>query len=183
MGRNRVVQPGVVRHQIADVHRRSHEKLLTLGVEEAPGKRRPATTEEVAASADRLDEAVQDADWVELKADLSAGESREAFNRLVLPRGFDERAQVDNSQIGVSKILAYLTGWSICGADGQVLPYNLAMPAEERLATILSVDRWTYGEIDAVVDWHEEQVTAAREARKNVRAGEPKSSPTSPSAG
>lgn len=172
MGRNRFVQPGIVRLPLADVHRRAHEHLVTVGVKIADDKFRSATAEEIAASARRVEAAVEDADWIDVKRELTAGESRRAFGKLVKEMHFNERATVDPEQIGLAKVVEYLIGWSFTVGDDIV-------PVSE--SAIANLNAATYGEIEAAIDWHEEQTTKALDARKNVQGDTTRSSATSSS--
>lgn len=177
MGRNMFVTGGPAKLMLADVHRRRHAELMEKGVliaraDEAagkPAKHRPATPEEIAESADRLEAAVEDGYWVEVKPQLTAGESRRAFAKLSKEMGFNERAKVDVEQLGWAKVVEYVLGWNLCDENGTV-PYS-----EEALANLLPP---VYGVIEEAVDRHEADVLKAQESRKNVQAGETRSSAT-----
>jgi hypothetical protein len=166
MGRNRIVQQEIVTLPLADVYRRRLAKLETDGVATGEGKFRKATTEEIAQARRALEAAVADGAWITVKSELTAGEQRQANSKLVKTMHFGVRPEVDPEQVGFAKVLAYVTGWSIEDAAGKV-------PFDE--SALNGVDSETYAEIEAAVDWHEDQVIAAREARKNGTAGQTKS--------
>lgn len=181
MGRNAFVTGVPVRLQLADVYRRAHARLMEQGIriakadEEAgkPERWRKATAEEISDSADALSAAVEDAYWIEVKPQLTAGETRKAAAKLAKDAHFNERALVDFEQVGWSKVVAYMLGWNLCDESGAVIPYGL--DAMDNLRPAI------YGAIEAAVDWHEDEVIKAQVARKNVQGDETKSSTTSSS--
>jgi len=185
MGRNRFVQPGIVRLSLADVHKRAHAALVKDGVEiakETPtskAKYREATAEEIAASARRVENAVEDGDWIEVKRELTNGEARRSFSKLVKEMHFNERAQVDPEQVGLAKVVEYLVAWSFVGEASDRFPDGEPIPVSE--SAIDNLDAASYGEIESAIDWHEEQTVKAREARKNGRGDGARSSQPSPS--
>ena len=96
-------------------------------------------------------------DYVDVKQELNAGE----YFDLVIAR--TERQPF-------AKILAYVIGWSLCGADGKPIPYSLDAAEPVRRDTVRSLDTGTARELLAVLDKHEQAVEAARDAKKNTPA-------------
>jgi len=159
MGRCRFVQPDVVRLMLSDVHKREHDELVSKGVEISKGHYRPATDEEVTASFARLSASVKDGAWIDVKKELNAGESRRVFARLVKAMHFNEKAEIDPEQVGMSKVVEFLVGWSLTDAAGKAVPVSEA--------AISNLDSETYAEIVKAIDAHEEAGDKQREERKN----------------
>ena len=90
-----------------------------------------------------------------------------------------EKITVDLRKIDLTKLLAYIVGWSLVGFDGQPLPYRPDEPDDIRAATIDSLDQDTYRELLTAVTAHEAREEAAREAQKKTRTTAPALSVTS----
>ncbi len=110
---------------------------------------------------------LSDGDWIEVKTELNAGEQRRVFSRLVKAMHFSEKPEIDPEQVGLSKVVAFLVGWSA--------------PVKVSESAINSLDPATYSEIVAAIDAHESAGDAAREALKNATGDETKSLTTSSS--
>ena len=117
---------------------------------------------------------LSDGDYIDVKRELNAGEQRRVFSRLVKTMHFSEKPEIDPEQVGLSKVVEYIVGWSFLDAAGKPVPFSEA--------SISNLDGETYGEIVKAIDAHDDAVTAARDARKNETGGETKSSETSRSA-
>ena len=119
---------------------------------------------------------LSDGDYIDVKKTLNAGEYRKLlYDQLKDSSG---APTLDVSKVGISKILAYLLGWSFVGREGRPEPYNLEQPEEIRRALIDNLDQDTYRELIAAVTAHEEREEAAIAAKKNVPATVSSSSPT-----
>jgi hypothetical protein len=116
---------------------------------------------------------LSDGDWIDVKRELNAGESRRVFARLVKTMHFNEKAEVDPEQVGLSKVAEFLVGWSLTDGDGKKVPISDA--------AINNLDADTYAEIVKAIDAHEAVGDAAREALKNATGDTAKSSVTLPS--
>ncbi len=116
---------------------------------------------------------LSDGEWVDVKQELNAGESRRVFARLVKTMHFNEKAEIDPEQVGLSKVVEFIVGWSLTDADGRPVPVSEA--------AISNMDGETYAEIVAAIDKHEEAGDKAREERKNAKGDGTKSSETSSS--
>jgi hypothetical protein len=121
MGRNRFVQPDIVR--------------LTLS----------------------------DGDYIDIKKELNAGETRRVFARLVKDMEAGEKVKLEPEKVGLTKLQEYLVAWSFVDNDGR--PVDLTEGAIDNL------DQDTYREIADAIEAHETKITAEREARKNTQAG------------
>ena len=104
-------------------------------------------------------------DFVDVKQELTAGEY---FDLLI--------AQSDRQPF--AKILAYVIGWSLCGAGDLPIPYSLDDPEPVRRDTVRALDKATARELIAALDKHEQAVDAARTEKKTDRTIALVSSPT-----
>ena len=181
MSRNRFVQPVVVRLPLVDVHRRALDTLKTKGkplivggievkADDGTTKMIPATAQELMDAESAIAQAAIDADWIDVKAELNAGETRRVFTDLVKEMTQGSRAILDPRQVGLTKILQYVMGWSFLDAHGQ--------PVQFSKTALESLDTDSYREIDAAVDWHDENVAVLQAARKNAQAPANVSVPT-----
>jgi hypothetical protein len=100
---------------------------------------------------------LSDGDFLDVKRELNAGEY---FDLLI--------AQSDRQPF--AKILAYVIGWSLCGADNAPLPYSLELVETVRRDTVRSLDKPTIRELIAALDKHEQAVDATREEKKTPPA-------------
>jgi hypothetical protein len=110
---------------------------------------------------------ISDGDFIDVKRQLTAGEHRRIFldqiKGGIIISG--QELQLDPAKLGVTRILAYVVGWSLVDADGRPIPFSES--------TLLLQDADTYDEILAAVDAH-------IEAQERVRA-ERRANPTSAS--
>ena len=113
---------------------------------------------------------LSDGDWIDVKKELNAGEQRRVFSRLVKTMHFNEKAEIDAEQVGLSKVVEYVVGWSFTDAAGKPVPVSEA--------AICNLDGDTYQEIVRAVDVHENEVESARELAKNAKGDANKSSAT-----
>src|SRR5262245_38391590 len=112
--------------------------------------------------------ALSDGDYVDVKKTLNAGEYRKLLYDQFKETDSD-KVQLDHSKVGITKLLAYLLGWSFVGRNDEPIPYRVEQPEEIRRATIDSLDKETYRELIAAVNAHEEREDAALEAKKKDR--------------
>jgi hypothetical protein len=110
---------------------------------------------------------LSDGDYIDVKKELNAGEQRRVFSRLVKAMHFSEKPEIDPEQVGLSKVVEYLVGWSFADAQGKPVPVSEA--------AISNLDGETYGEIVKAIDAHDDAVTQERETRKNETADTTKS--------
>lgn len=117
---------------------------------------------------------LSDGDWIDVKKELNAGEQRRIFTSLVRTMQMDGKAELNPDQVGKTKILAYVVDWSFVDEKGARTKFSEA--------ALDAVDPASYKEINDAVDKHDEAAEAAREERKNARAGQTGSIATSLSA-
>jgi len=117
---------------------------------------------------------LSDGDYIDVKKELNAGEYRKLLYDQLKDTG---EPTLDVSKVGISKLLAYLLGWSFVGRDNERIPYRLEQPEDIRRATIDSLDKATYRELIVAVDAHEAREEAALEAKKNDRVTATSSAP------
>jgi len=103
---------------------------------------------------------ISDGDFVDVKRQLTAGEHRRIFldqiKGGVIVSG--QETQLDPAKLGVTRILAYVVGWSLVDPDGRPIPFSEA--------TLLLQDADTYREIADAVDAHVEAQDRARAERR-----------------
>ena len=110
---------------------------------------------------------LSDGDWIDVKAELNAGEQRRIFTGLVKTMQAGEKPELNPEQVGKTKILEYVVDWSLRDGD-KAVPFSPA--------ALDNVDPDTYSEIMAAVDAHDEAADKARAERKNG-SGTPTTSP------
>jgi hypothetical protein len=113
---------------------------------------------------------LSEGEWVDAKKELNAGEQRRVFSRLVKAMHFGEKAELNPEQVGFSKVVEYVVGWSLVDLSGKPVPVSEA--------AISNLDAGTYAEIVRVIDIHENEVESARELEKNATGDESRLSPT-----
>lgn len=101
--------------------------------------------------------------WIDVKKELTAGESRRVFARLVKrmgPTGLDDKVhtEIDPEKVGITKLLEYVVGWSFSNGNGKPVPVSEA--------AINNLRQHIYREMVEAVEKHEEAMNAAREAAK-----------------
>lgn len=105
---------------------------------------------------------LSDGDWLDVKSELNAGETRRVYTNLVKKMKAGEAAELNPEQVGKTKIQEYVVGWSLVGFDGKPMPFTPV--------ALDSLDAETYAEISNAIDQHEEAVEKARTERKNGRS-------------
>ena len=150
--RCRFVQPEVVRLFLVDVHKRALEKLRADST---------ATPEAIAEAEAAVRQADDDGEWIDVKAELNAGETRHIFTDLVKDLQAGEKAKLDPTQVGLTKMTQYIVDWSLTDPRGARVPFSPS--------ALTNLDTETYNEISAAVDWHDEDVERRRAERKNAR--------------
>lgn len=116
---------------------------------------------------------LSEGEWIDVKRELNTGEYRRVFARQLKEMSYGDKAVVDPSQVGLSKVVEYIVAWSFKDLAGKS-----TQPCE---STILALDSQTFGEIVSAVDSHEEAMDGLREKEKNVRDGANASKAISPS--
>lgn len=101
-------------------------------------------------------------DWVDVKKELNAGETRNIFTDLVKDFHAGEAATLDPKQVGLTKVLNYVVAWSFVDAQGHGVPFNASA-----LNNLYPDD---YHEIVNAIEMHDEAVEQMRITRKNAQA-------------
>jgi hypothetical protein len=109
---------------------------------------------------------LSDGKYIDIKKELTAYEYRSVFAGLVKDMRAGEKITLDPEKVGITKVMAYLLGWSFT---------NKGQPVEISEGAVNNLHRDIYAEISKAIDTHEEQIEAEREARKNEKAGTPPS--------
>lgn len=164
--RSRFVQPQIVRLYLADVHKRARHTLIESATPE-----KPVPPDDLADADAAVAQAEADADWVDVKAELNAGETRAVFTDTVKHMQAGERATIDPQQVGITKLLQYVLAWSFTDADGRVIPFSAS--------ALNNLNVESFNEVYAAVDWHDDQVDQRRKERKNAQGIRSASSATS----
>jgi hypothetical protein len=174
MARSRFVKPEVTRLYLADVHRRAHQALIAR-------KDPKPTSDEIAASAQRVQDAEADGAFIDVKRRLSAGEKHDTMERLAPTTIAGQRPVIKTKEIYTATILGYLLGWSFTDDAGRPVDYNPDMGEAQRLSLLRGLDEDTFEEIVAAIDAHTDAEDAARAIRKNNQDGANESPAVSPS--
>jgi len=163
------VKPRVERLLLADGFRRMHQALLDQTTPKA-------TDTELATAQRRIDAAVRDGAWIEVKRELNAKEGRRVQKAQIEGNAFvqGEKIRFDPEQVGFAKVAEYLglldnqpIGWSLTD-EGQPVPLTIG--------ALDNLNLETYRAIAAAIDAHEEKVAAEKNA-----GSETTSAPISPS--
>lgn len=110
--------------------------------------------------------------WIEIKRELTAGEQRRMFAKMVRDYAPDGRALLDPEQVGYAKVCTYLLDWDLTGQDGKAVPISDS--------AIDNLDVPMYEEIRRAIETHEAAIDQAH--AKNENGGESKPAAISPSA-
>lgn len=103
---------------------------------------------------------LSDGDFIDVKRELNAGEQRKLFAGMVRDGVIPgEKTVLDPEQVGITKLVAYLVGWSLVDAKGAPVPVSEA--------ALKNLDVETYTEIMTAVDTHETEQEAKRALAKN----------------
>jgi len=175
MGRNRFVQPDIVRLPLADVHRNALRDLQDSDKQKALRPDARATRADIELAKAKLADAEADGAWIDIKKELNAGETRRVFGRLVKDMRAGEAVMLEPEQVGLTKISEYVVGWSFTDAAGR--------PVDVSEGAINNLDQETYKEIADAIDAHETKMQAEKDARKNYQTGTLTSEAISVSAG
>jgi len=161
--RNRFVTAAEpLRLSLVDVYIRAHSALVERKAPEA-------TAEEIANSQARVDAAIEDNAWIEIKPELSAGETRTVESRYVsadpaAAAAGNARLTVNFRKVGFTKIAMYLLAWNIEDDRGVVdIPSgddDADLEARERL--IERLDQQTFTDMLAAIEYHEAEVLKRR---------------------
>lgn len=116
---------------------------------------------------------LSDGDWIEIKRELTAAESRRVFSGTLKDFSPGGKPLIDPEKVGRTQISEYLVDWSFCDATGKRQPVTAS--------AIDALDIDSYNEIREAIDAHIITEDTRRESEKNGRGGESKSAAISPS--
>ena len=106
--------------------------------------------------------ALSDGQFLDVKRELNAGESRAVWADMVVGGVRPgELANYDPRKVGLTRILAYLVGWSAVDPDGRPVPVSEG--------ALLALSTASFREVSNAIDAHEEQQERAAEAKKKTR--------------
>jgi len=105
---------------------------------------------------------LSDGRWIDVKKELTAGESRRVFARLVKRMAPGEEGRIatelDPEKVGLTKLAEYLVGWSFSNGNGHPIPVSEA--------AINNLKPHIFKEVSEAVEAHEDRINAEREAQK-----------------
>lgn len=119
-------------------------------------------------------------DYIDVKKRLNTGEQRKMFARMAAHMVPGEPMKLDTEQVGMTKVLEYLIGWSFAD-DGKPVAYRPDMPLEARRDLLHELDPKSFAEILNAIETHEDAQDALRESEKNSPDGASGSPALSPS--
>ncbi len=114
---------------------------------------------------------LSEGDFLDLKKRLNTGEYRTMVTAQY--QTTSDKLAINLEQMGLSKVMAYVVGWSFVNFDGQPLAFSEG--------AIRSMDPDVFREVLEAVDAHEDAQDAARVTEKNAKDGASASSAISPS--
>jgi len=118
-------------------------------------------------------------DTLTVKRRLTAGEQRAMFARMYVRNG-EGRVTVDDSDIGLAMMLAYLVDWSLTDDHDQPVPIR-GLPPDELAVLLDSLTPEDFQEMSAAIGAHGAAMEAFRRDEKKTPAGDTASPQTSPS--
>lgn len=161
MGFSPFIEPETVRLPLVDVHRRAYDELKKQTVFPNTSIPRSATPEELTAAEAAIRVAEERSLYVDVKKELTAGEYNDMLSDMAVEGGFEAgtRPKLDVRKVGMTKVHQYVVGWNFLDAKGRPVPVSES--------AFRNLSQEIYSEIVRAVDWHDDQVDKAREARKN----------------
>jgi len=181
MGRSFFVQPETMRLNLADVHRRAIEELIATNPKKLSQKDLDKEIESLDAKAQAIE-----GNYIEVKKRLTVGEQRHIFARMVRDFRPGEQPTLDPTQVGISKVIEYLTAWGGPGfvdEDGRAVkfPKPIASTFKDRESLLSQLHGDVYNDISAAIDWHETEQAREWSEEKNGTDGAKSSAAISPS--
>lgn len=118
---------------------------------------------------------ISDGDWIEVKQELDAGDSRKQDSLAVVPVPIEVKGKVeihdrvDFSQYEIMRTFLWLTDWSLCGPDGNRRPLTLE--------AVRSLDVDTFEEVNRAIFNHVMEMAAEKKTRMMQKQQESSQSP------
>jgi hypothetical protein len=103
-------------------------------------------------------------DWITVKRELTAGETRRVFTRTTKPVRAGAPIEIDLDKAGLSTLVAYLIDWSLLDDAGKPVAIR-DMPAEYVMDVLNSLDSASYIEIKEAIEAHEKSVDDEKKTR------------------
>ncbi len=103
-------------------------------------------------------------DFIDVKSQLTAGETRMVYAGMVKEQRFGEQATADPTRVGLTKIMQYLLAWSLVDLEGKPLPLTES--------DLLGQDMPTFLEINEAIDAHVLKMEQEATDRKKTTSGE-----------
>jgi hypothetical protein len=97
---------------------------------------------------------ISQGDWLLVKKRLNHGEQRAAFTRTIKAMDMGSGLQLDPSQLGVTKVVAYLLDWSLVDLDGKSIVIR-DQPFDVVASALNSLESESVVEILAAITAHE----------------------------
>jgi len=104
---------------------------------------------------------LSDGDWIDVKRQLNAGETRAIFTEMIKEQHAGEKAVIDTARVGITKLLAYIVDWSFVDDSG---------PVRFSEAALANLDNDTFREIVEAIDAHEGRIEQESELKKTSSA-------------
>jgi|SRR5262245_2353580 len=108
---------------------------------------------------------LSDDDWIEVKRELNAGETRQIQIRMMAQTSITpgERVGLDPAKVGLTQALEYLVAWSLVDAQGR--------PLEISEGALNLIDYDSQQEIITAIEAHDADVRERRERDRKNRRG------------
>jgi hypothetical protein len=107
---------------------------------------------------------LSDGDWLDVKRELNAGETRNVQIRLMAgPIVAGDKMTYDPAKVGLTQALEYIVAWSFVDTSGQI--------AEISETTLKLLDHESLREVLAAVSTHDAEQDARRETDRKNRSG------------
>jgi hypothetical protein len=164
------VEPGVVRLFLADVHRRTIATLTADLANESDESKKKDLQKTIARAEGFLRESQARNHYIDVKRELNAGEHRRVFSRLAPDMTVGERLKIKTDEMGLTKVSAYLVGWSFTDPHGRPVPISDS--------AIDNLKKHIYDAVVAAIDEHEEAEEARQEEERKNHSGRSESEAT-----
>jgi hypothetical protein len=101
---------------------------------------------------------LSDGKYIDVKHELTAGERRHVYGRMYKTARVGEGTELDHDKVGLTKIVAYLIGWSLTDKDGKPVTYSPDLPESVRDDLINNLTTRRYVEISEAIDAYEKRL-------------------------
>jgi hypothetical protein len=127
---------------------------------------------------------ISDGDFIDIKKQLNHGERDDMFAAMSATSPVGDRLRFDARRVRTLKVLTYLVGWSLTKPDPETqddkpVVWSLDVPEQTRIDTLRNLDTYSFDEIYAAIDAHEEAMDRERTEKKRTADTPPASKATS----